>query len=177
MTSDWDLLEAARAGDESAWQELFQRHYQALVKMICLITGSLETGKDLAQETFIRLLKSRTGHRQGNLKAYLTTIAYRLAVKESVRRRRLRDLEGMELADPDPISSDNTLQQELNRHLLQVINSVQDIHREILVLRFYGDHSYEEIAQMTGLPLGTVKSRLFYAVQECREKLRQRGVI
>jgi RNA polymerase sigma-70 factor (ECF subfamily) len=48
--------------------------------------------------------------------------------------------------------------------------------REILALRYFGGHSYEEIAEITEVPIGTVKSRIFYAIKVCQEKLRERGV-
>jgi RNA polymerase sigma-70 factor (ECF subfamily) len=50
-------------------------------------------------------------------------------------------------------------------------------HRDVLVLRFYGGYSYEEIAKIVEAPLGTVKSRIFYAVKSCRETLQQKGVL
>jgi len=48
--------------------------------------------------------------------------------------------------------------------------------REILALRFFGGHRYEEIARITEVPIGTVKSRIFYAIKTCRETLRNQGV-
>jgi RNA polymerase sigma factor (sigma-70 family) len=57
-----------------------------------------------------------------------------------------------------------------------VMQSLSDDQREILALRYFGGHSYEEIARITGIPIGTVKSRIFYAIKTCREKLTERGV-
>jgi RNA polymerase sigma-70 factor (ECF subfamily) len=66
---------------------------------------------------------------------------------------------------------------ERERLVVKAIRSLDDAHRTTLVLRFYGEHSYEEIATLTGAPLGTVKSRLFYAVKQCREWLKTKGVL
>ena len=177
MISDWDCLERARRGDEDAWRLLFQRYHRVLIKLTLLITGSPEAAGDLAQETFIRLLNSQPKHRDGIFKTYLTTIAYRLALKEKRRRERNRNLHDYELADESPSPLEETVRDEQSKHIARAILTLPDHHRDILVLRFYGDHSYEEIAHITKLPLGTVKSRLFYAVKSCQEVLGKRGVL
>jgi RNA polymerase sigma-70 factor, ECF subfamily len=177
MRSDWDLLESARSGDESAWKQLFQDHYPRLVRMAALMTGSRVSAKDLVQEAFLRVLRSHTNHREGTFKSYLGTITFRLALKEKQRGDRNESLEDGVLQNMEPSPLDQAEEQERQRHLFQVVQSLPRVHRDILVLRFYGEHSYEEIARLTGLPLGTVKSRIFYAVKECREKLHERGVL
>jgi len=75
MTDDWECLIAARGGDEHAWRVLFERHYPMLVRMISYITGSLETAQDLAQESFVRLLRAEIRHHDGSFKSFLSTIA------------------------------------------------------------------------------------------------------
>jgi RNA polymerase sigma-70 factor, ECF subfamily len=175
MTSDWECLESARRGDESAWRSLFQRHYASLTRTAFLITGSMDTAKDLAQETFLKLFKSGANRYQGNFHAYLSTIVYRMALKEKKRHRLDQNLEVSEIADETPQALTLTMQEERNRHLARVIQSLPEHHREVLVLRFYRNHQYEEIAKIVDLPVGTVKSRIFYAVKSCREKLQEVG--
>jgi RNA polymerase sigma factor (sigma-70 family) len=177
MICDWDCLEAARRGGEEAWRELFRRYYTSLVRMTLLITGSQESAKDIAQETFVRLLRSRTDHRAGSFKAYLNTVAFRLALKEKKRQHRHLNLDHQICADPSPSPLDDAEHRDRQDHIRAAILALADSHREILVLRFYGEHSYDEIAQITGIPLGTVKSRIFNAVKECRKTLQEKGVI
>jgi RNA polymerase sigma-70 factor (ECF subfamily) len=177
MISDWDCLDRARRGDEDAWQLLFERHHLGLIKIAVLITGSLEAAKDLAQESFVRLLQSRVKHTDGSFKSYLSTIAYRLALKEKKRSSREKDFEGSDMPDGNPSPLEKTVREERDRHLVRTIRALPEHHRDILILRFYGEHSYEEIARLTRLPLGTVKSRIFYAVKMCGAELRERGVI
>jgi RNA polymerase sigma-70 factor (ECF subfamily) len=177
MIADWELLERARRGDETSWRELFQRHHRSLVKIAFLITGSMEAAKDLAQETFVRLLRSKIGHTRGSFKGYLSTIAYRLALKEKRRRLRNGGIDGLEIADGNPSPLEATLRDERQRLVAQAMGTLSDDHRDILILRFYGDHSYDEIAQITNVPMGTVKSRMYYAVKACREKLSEKGVL
>ena len=59
----------------------------------------------------------------------------------------------------------------------EAIRGLDDKYREVLVLRFYADHSYEEIADLLRIPLGTVKSRMFNAVKTCRMILKDKGIL
>jgi RNA polymerase sigma-70 factor (ECF subfamily) len=176
MTDDWRCLELAHEGDEIAWRVLFQRHYASLVKMASCITGSLDSAHDLAQESFVRLLHAEISHRNGSFKSYLGTIAYRLSLKERKRHRSNHDLDTGSVADDSPSPLELAIQHETDRIIVGVIQSLANEQREILALRYFGGHSYEEIAQITEIPIGTVKSRIFYAVKICQEKLKARGV-
>jgi RNA polymerase sigma-70 factor (ECF subfamily) len=177
MRSDWDYLEQARSGDENAWRYLVEHHSPQLVKMAFLITGSMETAKDIVQDSFVRLFRRREKHRIGNFKAYLSTIAYHLSLKEKQKGLRNQNIENLELSDHNPGPMESVLKKERDRQLVEIIGSLDSHHRDILVLRFYGNHSYEEMAQITDLPIGTVKSRIFYAVKACRDGLRKKGII
>ena len=177
MRPDWDYLAQAQTGDENAWRHLVERHSPQLIKMAFLITGSLEAAKDIVQESFVRLFRQGAKHQQGSFKAYLSTIAYHLALKEKKRGLQNQNIENLELPDHNPGPMESVLQKERDRHLVEIIGSLDLHHRNILVLRFYGNHSYEEIAQITNSPIGTVKSRIFHAVKACREGLRKKGII
>lgn len=176
MIDDWRCLELAHRGNEKAWRDLFERHYPSLVRMTSSITGSMETGKDLAQESFVRLLHFRIRHHTGTVRSLLSTIAYRLALKERSRHSSLLP-SGIELIpDGAPSPLELTIRNETDRIIVRVIQSLSVEHREILILRFFGGNSYEDIARITALPIGTVKSRIFYAVKICQEKLKQQGI-
>lgn len=177
MMSDWDCLDRARKGDDAAWQQLIDRYHPTLIKMTFLITGSMASAQDLVQEAIARLLHRGAKHHQGSFKAYLSTIAYRLALKENKRTLKHMNLDGINPSDQNPTPLDDILKQERHRHLAHAINTMDAHHRDILVLRFYGDHSYQEIATITNLPIGTIKSRIFYAVKSCQQKLREKGII
>src|SRR5207244_1056457 len=112
MTDDWHCLNLAREGDETAWRILFSRYYPSLVRMASCITGSRDTGHDLAQESFIRLLRARIRHQSGSFKAYLTTIVYRMALKEKKWQSSKHQLETVPLADDSPSPLDLAIQNE-----------------------------------------------------------------
>jgi RNA polymerase sigma-70 factor (ECF subfamily) len=176
VIDDWDCLDLAHGGDENAWRDLFERHYPSLVRMTSSITGSVETGHDLAQESFVRLLHVRIRHHTGTFKSFLSTIAYRLALKERSRHDSHPPSDSALIADSSPSPLELAIRDDTDRIIFQVIQSLSAEHREILTLRLIGGQSYEEIASLTGVPIGTVKSRMFYAVKICREMMKQRGV-
>jgi RNA polymerase sigma-70 factor (ECF subfamily) len=176
VNSDWDCLARAQKGDENAWRWLIEQHNLPLIKMTFLITGSMSVARDLVQETFVRLLRHGSKHREGNFKSYLSTIAYRLALKEKKRSQRNLSLDTQTLTDSAPSPLNAVLLKERDRYIASAIHSLDEHHKDILILRFYGNHSYDEIAQMTDLPIGTVKSRIFYAVKACRKILQEKGI-
>ena len=177
VNDDWRDLERARHGDEAAWQRLADRHLSRLVALALMMTGSPEFAQDAAQEAFVRLLKANPDSERGTLGGYLSTIVYRLGLKEHRRAVRHQDIENHSLEDESPSILERVVRSERQRLVVRAISALDESHRTVLVLRFYGDHTYEEIAILTGVPLGTVKSRLFYAVKQCRKWLKEKGVL
>jgi len=177
MISDWNNLSKARNGDEYACGIIFNKYNKSLTRMAVLITGSFDAAKDIVQETFVRLLNVRIKNQDGNFKSYITTIAFRLALKEKSRLSRSMEIKDAYYVDSSPSPIEKQIIEENQKHIFQAITSLPEQQRDILVLRFYGEHSYEEISEITQLPLGTVKSRIFYAVKACREKLKDKGVL
>ncbi|MBK7256218.1 MAG: RNA polymerase sigma factor [Ignavibacteriae bacterium] len=111
------------------------------------------------------------------MRTYLSTIVYRSAVKENLRRNKLEEGPPECAGSPDPTPFDLTVRREQEREIIRAIQLLTPSQRDILVLRFYGEFGYEEIAAMTGVALGTVKSRIFYAVKTVRTILQSRGVV
>jgi len=177
MTSDWEWVAEAARGDEVAWRRLIQQHYSRTYQVALLIAKSPQVAEDVAQESFVRVLKYAGTSNRGSLRALLSTIAARLAIRERRRESRFSDREPDEVHSPEPSALDRVLRCERDRVLVEIVGSLDDAHRQVLVLRFYGELSYEEIAENLQIPPGTVKSRIFYAVKKCREQMRDRGLI
>lgn len=177
MNSKWDCLIRAQQGDETSCREVIKQYQTRLTALALLITGSAAAADDVVQETFIRALVAKLKNTKGTVLGFLGAIAYRLALKESKRIRRNVNLDRLDLLDQTPNPLDNVLIDERDRLVARAIGTLNADHRDVLVLRFYGGHSYEEIAELLKIPLGTVKSRLFYAVKSCREILREKGVL
>jgi RNA polymerase sigma-70 factor, ECF subfamily len=176
LTGEWDTLERARRGDEAAWRALLCAHHPRLLALALLITGSAAAAQDIAQESLVRLLRADLPHRAGSVRGWLATTAYRLALKERQRTNRQTDLAGVEAESHSDSPLGQMIRDEQMRLIAEAIRRLSPEHRDCLVLRFYGDHSYEDIAALTIVPVGTVKSRLFYAVKACRAELFSKGV-
>lgn len=175
MKSDWECLDLALEGNERAWQTLYDRHFSRLVRMASLITGSPDAAQDIAQESFIRLLRYPILHRNGSVRSLLTTITYRLALKEKKRDLDVRSGND-EPADSAPSPLESAIADETDRLLIRTLTALPSQQREVIALRFFGGHSYEEIAEMTGVPIGTVKSRIFNAIRNCQKTLQEGGI-
>lgn len=177
VNADWECFISAQRGDEKAWRVLVGRHQPRLTALALFITGSATAAEDVVQETFVRALGAKIKHKTGTVQGFLGTIAYRLALKEAKRVRRDRELDESSLQDHGRNPLDGVLSDERDRLVAEAICALDAEHRDVLTLRFYGDCNYEEIAEILQAPLGTVKSRIFYAVKSCRERLRQKGVM
>jgi RNA polymerase sigma-70 factor (ECF subfamily) len=177
VSDEWDILERARLGDNGASKTLLERFQSKLTALALLITGSPTVARDVAQEALVRALRADRLHRNGSVQGYLSTIAYRLALKEIEQGRKWTSIDGVDPPASTLSPLNELLLEERDRIIARAIQSLQPDHRDILVLRFYGGQSYLDIAQFLNLPLGTVKSRIFYAVKQCRTILQEKGIL
>jgi RNA polymerase sigma-70 factor (ECF subfamily) len=179
LNDEWECFLLARHGDEAASRKMISRHQPRLLALAMLVTGSSSAAEDVVQETFIRSLQASIKHQTGTVHGFLGTIAYRLALKERMRLLRDRDIETVDLSlshhEENPL--DRMLLSEKDDHVARAIYSLNVEHRDVLILRFYADKTYEEISELLQIPLGTVKSRIFNAVKSCREILRNKGIL
>ncbi|TFH64717.1 MAG: RNA polymerase sigma factor [Candidatus Zixiibacteriota bacterium] len=176
MSSEWDYFIRAQRGDELAWRVLIGQHQTRLTALALFITGSATAAEDVVQETFLRAISAKIKSYTGTVNGYLGTIAYRLALKEVKREKRNVGFDGLTLTDREYTQLDSLLLDERDHVVSEAINSLDEMHRAVLLLRFYGGCSYEEIAELLQIAIGTVKSRLFHAVKSCREILQEKGI-
>jgi RNA polymerase sigma-70 factor (ECF subfamily) len=171
--SDEYWAEQARRQPE-AFAELVARYQDRIYNYAYRMTGSREDAQDLAQETFIRVYTHLDRFRvEERFSPWIYRIATNLCLNHLKRRRRTMTL----LPDPadleGPSSPDSALAQSEERLVLQqAIMALPDHYRAVILLRHVDELSYEEIAQVTELPLGTVKTRLFRARELLQHHLR-----
>jgi len=185
--SDEALAVAAREGSEDAFRELVERFEGPLFALLVRIVRRPEVAEELAQESFVKAWRALARFDpQRRFSSWLFKIAHNTAL-DALRRRGEEPLsldapfeEGgaaPELpADPaaeDPLA--RALSRDAGRALERAVAELRPAYREILLLRFARELSYEEIAEVTGAPLGTVKVHLFRARQELARRLRAAG--
>lgn len=189
--SDDGLVEECRKGDSSAFDELVRRYKDRVYNVVYRFVGNREDALDVSQEVFVRAYRGIEGFR-GNAKVY--TWLYSIAA--NLARNRLRDsgrmgrnmgtsLDALNEAAPGLADSmghqttprDNAISGETQTLLQQCLGELPEHYRVAFVLRTVEDLSYEEIAEVMGCPIGTVKSRLNQARQMLRERLKELAVI
>jgi RNA polymerase sigma factor (sigma-70 family) len=169
-----ELVAGLRRRETLAIGELFDSYAQRLLCSAFLLSGSEIDAQDLVQETFVQALDSCHRFRgQSSIYTWLHAILLNLARHHHRDRRRL--IVSDELARKDiPVIDEGFARHDTETAgsaLADALLQVSEIHREVLVLRFYEDMKIHEIAAHLGLSKGTVKSRLHYAIAEMQRLL------
>jgi RNA polymerase sigma-70 factor (ECF subfamily) len=184
--SDHQLIEATKQGDEAAFAEIVNRYRNPLTNYLFRMLNDYEEAVDLAQETFVRVYFAiERYHTDYAFSTYIYRIATNLAISEirKKRRRKLLSLtsffqgeegETQEFHPPDEKSlpDENLIETERNKTIEKAIATLPDKYRAPIILREIQELSYEEIAQILGLGLGTTKSRISRARALLRDKLK-----
>lgn len=174
--SDWQDYNLAKRGDRSAWKRLVDLHIKDLTRLASMLTGSPDLAQDVVQEVMLELFRKPPKHQNGTLMGWLTTVTYHTALKWKKQRAGWSALGDIDPPDGHLQPLAKLIRDDRNRRLLDIIHSLDETHREVLILRFYGDKSLQDISILMDIPLGTVKSRLFYGVQHCRKLMKDKGL-
>ncbi len=183
--SDHQLIEATKTGDEAAFGEIMRRYRNPITNYIYRFLNDYEEAVDLAQETFVRVYFAlERYHTEYAFSTYIYRIATNLAISEirKRKRRKLLSLTGLFQFDnedaqdfnpPDEklLPDENLIENEQSRMISKAIATLPEKYRAPIVLRDVEGRSYEEIAQILELGLGTTKSRISRARGLLREKL------
>ena len=174
VPAESSLIEQAQNGDRNAFGELVRNHYPGVVRVVYRLCGDAGLAEDMAQETFLRAwINLASFNPQSSLRNWLYRIAVNAAL-DVLRRKPEEALEDDALQGlPDLATSPETalIEKERVAMLQQTMRSLPDAARSVLVLREYGELSYQEIASVLDIPVGTVMSRLNYARNRLREML------
>jgi RNA polymerase sigma-70 factor (ECF subfamily) len=179
MPTDSELLEKARIGDSDAVDELLARHEQQVFRFGLRMCGNEDDARDVLQETLLAAFKNvKTFRGDAQLSTWLYQIARSFCLKS--RRRSVGEPERSEALDKPEAAAvpSGEAQPDAQAHareigaLLQAaILSLPESHREVLVLRDVEGLSAEEAAQVVGIEVGALKSRLHRARMDLRERL------
>lgn len=183
--SDEELVQRAQIGDTAAYDVLVRRHFDRLFGFVYNMIGHRQDAEDLVQTIFVRAFRALRRFRGDSA---FSTWLYRIALNTSYtavarRRRRLGDVSLSELEDeggwepPAKVSGDldtphsRVSRKELQHRLNEALQTLSEEHRQVVVLHDIQGWRHEEIAKLTNLPVGTVRSRLFYARRHLQQQL------
>jgi RNA polymerase sigma-70 factor, ECF subfamily len=184
---DLDLIEAYRRGTGSAFDVLVHRHEARVLRLCSRILSDADAALDAAQETFVKAWRALAQfHGDARFSTWLTRIAINQCRNELRRRRTVKHTQPLSLDATPPGSESPTRDvvpasgpdpyevargREVQQALALALSEIDDEAREVLLLRDAEDLSYDEIAQILEVPIGTIRSRLHRARGDVRRRL------
>lgn len=177
--TDEQLILQFQNEDKGAYVEIVMRYKDRLVNFLYRFTGNRETAEDISQETFLKLYKNKDKYSEiAKFSTWLYTIALNEARSNFRKEKKhsavsINDFYEDSHNDYQIKSDDYNPEEDANAetesfYIQKAINSLNEIHREIIVLRDIEELDYEEIAKTLDIPLGTVRSR----INRARESLK-----
>jgi RNA polymerase sigma-70 factor, ECF subfamily len=176
----------AISGREDGFEELVRRYQRPIAAYVYRMVGDYDSALDLTQEVFIKVYGSLERYRsEYKFSTWIYKIAHNAAV-DHLRRHSTREqaLTGeadgttydLPIESGKPTPEQESERRERRAEIESVVDQLPPAYRELVVLRHSHDLSYDEIAEVTALPLGTVKNRLFRAREMMRQQFLQRGI-
>lgn len=179
--TDEELLAGHLRGDTAAFRQLVERHHREVFRFIVRFTGSAAAAEDVVQEAFLQVhVAAASFDRDRKLKPWLFTIAANKArdyLRSRSRRKELpldAPIRGQDdadaqrffamMAEQGPTPAEEVEREERSRLVREVVHAMPATLREVLLLAYFHGFPYKDMAEILGIPLGTVKSRLHSAV-------------
>ncbi|MFL5328431.1 MAG: RNA polymerase sigma factor [Gemmataceae bacterium] len=177
--TDEQLLGRHAAGDRHALDELFRRHRQPAYRVAFRLLGQEADALDAVQEAFIKVITHLDGfERRSSFKTWLMRVVTNAALdlgRKRSRRATLPEMDEGGEVDAGVLTWDDPTRGLENADLRKALNKalaeLPDVQRQTLVLHVEGELSYKEVAEVLGISIGTVMSRLFYARQKLKSAL------
>jgi RNA polymerase sigma-70 factor (ECF subfamily) len=166
-----DLIRHAQAGDHEAFAALFEQYKNLVYKTAYLILGDAHEAEDALQEVFLLVHKSLMSF--DSRKGAFTTWLYRITLNFCLNHRRKRRHSSLEDVSPTPAIHFPGAQLAEEDSLWRATRSLSDKQQAVVILRYYWELPYAEIASILDVPLGTVKSRLDLALKTLRKILEE----
>ena len=189
MRSDDDLVRAFRTGDGSAMEALFGRYRRAVFGWLLRMSQDEGEAEDLHQEVWLKVIRGIDGYSSGSFRAWLWRVV-RNAAADRARKFMAEPIldapveEGADAAafvdqvpDDTVVSALTRLEEEERRAAVrEAVDGLSRRMKEVVLLRVNGELKFQEIADILGLPIGTVLGRMNLALAKLRQALSQKGV-
>ena len=185
--TDEQLVAAYAAGDNEAFDTLLLRHKQKLFTYILQMVKDRDVADDIFQETFVKAITTIKQGRYndlGKFSAWIARIARNLVI-DSFRAEKSENSMSTDTADYDILNrrdlAEDTIEDpliDLQREddLRRLVDLLPDVQREVLVMRYYRDLSFKEIAELTGVSINTALGRMRYAILNLRRLAKEKAV-
>ncbi len=179
LLADDQLVVAYAKGNNSAFDELLSRHQSRLYSYILHIVKDEDLANDLFQETFVKAImtiKQNRYNESGKFSAWVSRIAHNLIIdhfrQEKSENTVSADEEEANLLNRKDLSEDNIedmlVVNQIHADVKRLVDALPDSQREVLVMRYYKDMSFKEIAEATNVSINTALGRMRYAILNMR---------
>jgi RNA polymerase sigma factor (sigma-70 family) len=184
LISDKDLVHLYVSGDESALATLLSRHKSKIYTSIYLLVKDRYLAEDIFQDTFIKVintLKSGKYNEEGKFLPWVLRISHNLVIDHFRREKRnptITNQDGFDIFEVLGFSEESIedvkLRDENHKELRALIQQLPEEQKEVLIMRHYGDLSFKEIADLTGVSINTALGRMRYALNNLRRMMLER---
>jgi len=182
---DRALIQAALNGDEKAYETLLSKYKNLVYTIMIKMVRNPQEAEDLTQEAFMKAFNSLASfNEEFAFSTWLMKIATNNCI-DFLRKKKLRTYSihepiqykdekiEIDMADTEPSPEKSLLQEERKKVLENAVKELPERYRYVIILRHKDEKSYEEIAEILNLPLGTVKAQIFRAREMLNKKLKQ----
>lgn len=182
--SDAELIELARNGDRAAFGDLVERYQQVVFRTALAALRSREDAEEVAQDAMVSAFRKLGSFRgDASFKTWLLTITWNRAMD---RRRRVGEWfrrfvspdadHGFEFASAAPSHEETLVARESRKEVRRLLLKLPSTYRDVLVLSASGDHTFEQIGRLLGIPTGTAKWRAAEGRRLLKKRLISRGI-
>ena len=186
-STDYELVELYENGNDNAFDELLQRHQSYVYSYILFLVKEEDKADDIFQETFTRAIIAIRSHKYqttGKFSAWLIRIAHNLII-DTTRETESGKLITQEKFTPGILNDirlseggieNNIIEEQKASQIRKMLDYLPDVQREVILLRFYEDLSFKEIAEKTGVSINTSLGRMRYALINLRKMVQQHNI-
>lgn len=178
--TDHDLVAKTLQGNQKAFRQIVERYHSTAYAVVRGVLGDSDDVEDVLQNVYIKVYRGLAGFRG---ESRLSTWIYQIARNEAINTARRRRLQGPSLEEavlPAGEASDPEAaygKRELGQQMEAAMASLEENHRIVLELRYMGERSYEEIAEITELPIGTVKTYIYRGKAQLKKILERHQIL
>ncbi len=184
--SDQELVHLYIQGNEASLEQLVKRHQRSIFSAIYLLVKNRALAEDIFQETFIKIIQTlRQGNynEEGKFGPWAVRIGRNLTIdyiRKQKRNLTITDSEGNDILSYIQIAEesreDKLIQYQTEQNIKELVKRLPDEQREVLIMRHWGDMSFKEIADKTGVSINTALGRMRYALNNLRKMMDQQTV-
>ncbi len=176
--TDIEIIEKVKSGEYDFYEELINRHRDYCMRHVWKMVRDFNQSEELVQDTFVKAYYSLSKYKPtGKFSSWLIKIASNLCLDYFKKRKKYTNVEYIESIPFNSIDLDQsnplniTIKTEFITWVNRELDALPFLHRNCLLLRCFLGLSYNEISEIVGIPVGTVKSRIFETRKKLREKV------